>query len=265
MSKYTAGQVIGCNEVLEYIGGSGGMYLCRCCRCGNIRTVHGMGVNSNYCNKCFDYSSEGLRGRDHYLYWIYYSIQARCYDKKCSDYPKYGGRGIKLSDEWLNGVSGKTGFQCFVEEIHTVLGLRPDMNTSRTGDRKLEFKRNSYHLGRKDHDKNYSIENVQWESNSDNSLEASNRKGKYLLGVSYDVRSSKPKPYRAKIAVGSQHVAIGSFATELQAHEAYCAAYFIAHDKPCPHKAFVAEAPQYYSTDRFNEGDSLQSSCVPLA
>lgn len=38
----------------------------------------------------------------HRLYTIHRGMKARCYDVKDADYPAYGGRGIKMCDEWRN-------------------------------------------------------------------------------------------------------------------------------------------------------------------
>ena len=36
------------------------------------------------------------------LYHRYFQIKDRCYNPKCKSYKNYGGRGIKMCDEWLN-------------------------------------------------------------------------------------------------------------------------------------------------------------------
>lgn len=33
---------------------------------------------------------------------VYTGIKQRCLNPKCKDYPKYGGRGIKICQEWLD-------------------------------------------------------------------------------------------------------------------------------------------------------------------
>lgn len=43
----------------------------------------------------YDYSNERLTN-------IYHHIRRRCTDKNNKDYKNYGGRGIKVCDEWLN-------------------------------------------------------------------------------------------------------------------------------------------------------------------
>lgn len=39
-------------------------------------------------------------GREQPLHYIWRSIMARCYRPKCKDYPRYGGRGIRVCEEW---------------------------------------------------------------------------------------------------------------------------------------------------------------------
>lgn len=42
---------------------------------------------------------------------LYFSIKRRCYDENSTSYKNYGGRGIKMCDEWL----GEHGFENFSE------------------------------------------------------------------------------------------------------------------------------------------------------
>lgn len=37
-------------------------------------------------------------------------------------FSRYGGRGISICDRWLEGSSGRSGFECFLEDM----GERPD-------------------------------------------------------------------------------------------------------------------------------------------
>jgi len=41
----------------------------------------------------------------HRIYKIYLGMKQRCYNKKNTKYPLYGGRGITICDEWLNDVT----------------------------------------------------------------------------------------------------------------------------------------------------------------
>ena len=78
-------------------------------------------------------------------YNSYGGMKDRCYNESHVRYHRYGGRGIKVCDRWLHGEDGKTGFQCFLED----LGEKPAEN---------------YSLDRIDSDKDYSPENVRWSS-----------------------------------------------------------------------------------------------------
>lgn len=40
-------------------------------------------------------------GKRHGLYRRYYHMKARCYNPNCKAYKNYGGRGIRICDEWL--------------------------------------------------------------------------------------------------------------------------------------------------------------------
>ena len=60
----------------------------------------------------------------------------RCYNPACPDYPHYGGRGIRICEEWL------TSFQAFVDDM----GVRPD----------------GFTLDRIDVDKDYGPLNCVW-------------------------------------------------------------------------------------------------------
>ena len=46
------------------------------------------------------------------LHGIYHGIKKRCYNANSPRYKDYGGRGIKMSDEWLDS---DTGFDAFVD------------------------------------------------------------------------------------------------------------------------------------------------------
>jgi len=44
----------------------------------------------------------GVKTRE---YSIYHGIKKRCYNKKANEYKNYGGRGIKMCEEWLSSFS----------------------------------------------------------------------------------------------------------------------------------------------------------------
>ena len=66
--------------------------------------------NAKYCNqKCyFEYKSKNQHSYDN-LYKRYCDMKSRCYNKNKKNYKYYGGRGIKVCDEWL----GENGYNSF--------------------------------------------------------------------------------------------------------------------------------------------------------
>ena len=66
--------------------------------------------NAKYCNqKCyFEYKSKNQHSYDN-LYKRYCDMKSRCYNKNKKNYKYYGGRGIKVCDEWLE----KNGYNNF--------------------------------------------------------------------------------------------------------------------------------------------------------
>ena len=95
------------------------LYKCRC-DCGTERDVFALHLRRGTSRSCGCASRERTRellreattkhgGYGTRLYRLYRSMWARCYYKKADDYYRYGGRGIKLCDEW----NGEHGFENF--------------------------------------------------------------------------------------------------------------------------------------------------------
>lgn len=88
---------------------------CRC-DCGEERVVRGNHLKSGASKSCGCYSRENLRAmrtthghRHHRLYGVWCNMKNRCYNENVKCYPRYGGRGIKVCDEW------KDNFQAFFD------------------------------------------------------------------------------------------------------------------------------------------------------
>ncbi len=78
-------------------------WLCKC-DCGNIVSVRGdllRSGNTKACGCLYKKHGQATHTNRSRLYNIYHGMKKRCYNKKCNDYKYYGGRGIKICDEWL--------------------------------------------------------------------------------------------------------------------------------------------------------------------
>lgn len=69
-------------------------------------------------------------------YSIWRNIRYRCNNPNCKDYPRYGGRGIKVCKEWDS-----------FEQFHKDMGDKPFLEAQ---------------IDREDNDKNYSPDNCRW-------------------------------------------------------------------------------------------------------
>lgn len=95
-------------EVLEYANGNGRSrrYLCKC-DCGTVRTFcyEYMKRGSTRSCGCLKRETSANRFRTHgfsnsKLHGVWATMKARCYNDTQDSYKFYGGRGIKVCDEW---------------------------------------------------------------------------------------------------------------------------------------------------------------------
>lgn len=104
------------------------MWRCRCA-CGEVRIIRSDHLRSGLTKSCGCWKVEDLAvrvshgrqysptRRHHPLEAIYSGMIQRCVNPKNHKYPDYGGRGIRVCDRWMHGVDGKTGFECFIEDV----------------------------------------------------------------------------------------------------------------------------------------------------
>lgn len=109
------GKTFGYLTVIEYAYTRNNSYW-RCkCVCGNEITRNAQYLkNTRYFQNCGCVSSKLNKERatihgDHKtrLYGIWASMKKRCLSKNNCNYPRYGGRGIKVCDEWLDYLTFK--------------------------------------------------------------------------------------------------------------------------------------------------------------
>lgn len=95
--------------VLKYT--SGGKWLCRC-ECGTEREVVAHSLIYGTSTSCGCAQREGMserataHGDSHSrLYTVWGNMKSRCCNPHNPNYSRYGGRGIKICDEWLDDYS----------------------------------------------------------------------------------------------------------------------------------------------------------------
>ena len=76
---------------------------CRC-DCGNMTTKIGTRMRNGYVYSCgcahMKHGQGSSRGKRTRLYRIWANMKTRCRDAKVPCFKNYGGRGIKVCDEW---------------------------------------------------------------------------------------------------------------------------------------------------------------------
>lgn len=118
-------------------------------------------------------------------------MKARCYNPNRKDYSRYGGRGIKVCDRWLNSFEN----------------FRDDM---------LPTWKPGLTLDRRDNNGNYEPENCRWAT----SLEQEFNKRPYGE-ISYRGVSKHGDKFRARFTFKRTTINIGTFDTPEEASNAY--------------------------------------------
>ena len=105
--------------VLERVGSTtrpNGLRRCpkwRCiCDCGTIKIVATDSLTGLKAKSCGCYNRDQIRMRTLIhgysgtaLYRTWHDMKTRCYYKRSMKYPRYGGRGIQVCDEWKKDAS----------------------------------------------------------------------------------------------------------------------------------------------------------------
>lgn len=82
-------------------------WMCLCEKCGKISEEREDNLLNGHSKSCGCLQREsvtkhGQWSRDNSLFWRYNMIVQRCYNPNNKSYKDYGGRGIKMCDEWKN-------------------------------------------------------------------------------------------------------------------------------------------------------------------
>lgn len=127
------------------------------CECGKQVVKKGSDVKRGKILSCSKLCTTGNPSK-HPLYYTWDGIKKRCYQENATGYKNYGGRGIKMCDEWKNS------FWEFVNDM----GDKP-------------FKACS--IERLDNNKNYSKDNCIWASSTQ---QAQNRRNNIYIIYQYE-------------------------------------------------------------------------------
>lgn len=116
MKGFRSGKLV-VTELFQKIGKA---YFWEClCDCGRKKFVHGNRLRSQKTKSCgcITNTQNGLSASLLHRRWK--AMISRCYNRKNINFSNYGGRGIKVCDEWLHS------FECFVKDV----GYIPDKMT----------------------------------------------------------------------------------------------------------------------------------------
>jgi hypothetical protein len=128
------------------------------CDCGTIKEISGTSIRSGAVKSCGCLDREkktkhGLYGTRTYHAWE--SIKARCHNENDKGYPRYGGRGIKVCDEWLHSF----------ENFYRDMGEKPVGN---------------YSIDRIKNDIGYQKDNCRWATSKE---QANNRRTNVVIEI----------------------------------------------------------------------------------
>ena len=131
------------------------MYKCLC-DCGRIKDIKGDYLRSGHTSSCGCLNKKIFLDGETRLREIWGGMKKRCYNSKSPNYKYYGGRGIKVCDEWLE----KQGAENF-RNWALANGYRDDLTIDRI-----------------DNNKGYSPDNCRWFTQKEQS---SNRRNTIYL------------------------------------------------------------------------------------
>lgn len=124
-------------------------WLCKC-ECGNTKVIsqgslrQGQSLSCGCIQKAFTINRQLKHGMSHRpIYQTWLDMKKRCTNPKSNEYHNYGGRGIKISEKWINS------FQNFFDDVGDI----PFPNAQ---------------IDRIDNDGNYELGNIRWSTVEEN-------------------------------------------------------------------------------------------------
>ena len=148
--KNIANQKFGRLTAIKCIGSNkhrNRVWECKC-DCGNVKNVPTADLLSGNTRSCGCLHDEGASERfgKHYgtgtiLYRTWKNMKQRCYNPSNKKYNNYGGKGVKICDEWLNdfGNFQEWSFQNSYEEGLTIERKDPSGNYEQSNCKWIPF------------------------------------------------------------------------------------------------------------------------------
>lgn len=131
----------------------------------------------------------------HPLYATWRDIWRRCADPSVKSYKDYGGRGIRVCEEWRDVAQ-------FIAWVEANLGSRPE----------------GREMDRVDTDGDYAPGNVRWATRAQNNV---NRRKTANTSSRFVGVTRKRNRWQAQMKVNYRHITLGVFASEEDAARAY--------------------------------------------
>lgn len=170
------------------------------CDCGTLKSVSPYRVLNGNTKSCGCLKAENTAeynkvakkkhgGRKDRLYRIWHGMKQRCYSETCKDYPKWGGKGISICDEW------KDDYAAF-RDWSLSHGYADDLTIDRI-----------------DPSANYTPENCRW---VDWSTQSANRRvvSRYNVGGSLKTLPELAEEYGIKYVTLYRRVKMGNWPIE---------------------------------------------------
>jgi len=108
------------------------------CDCGTVCLVIHTNLITGKTKSCGCINTERITKHGHShsrIYRIWIGIRARCFNPNNESYYRYGGRGIKVCDRWLN-------FELFYKDVSP--SYKPDLSLDRFPDNNGDYEPNNF-------------------------------------------------------------------------------------------------------------------------
>ena len=174
-------------------------YMCECSKCKHhfvIRKVNHERRKTSLCHECSKHKSKNKKHGfySHKLYGTWSKEKERCYNPKTTNYSKYGERGIKVSDEFLD-------FKTWLDYVESLPNAYKEKHT----------------IDRINNDGNYERGNLRWASQSVQARNTRRIMKTNTSGFRGVALRKDDKKWRSSVTVGCKKINLGTFNCKYQA------------------------------------------------